>query len=57
MDKREKMFAAGENPDDISFDEIPQDDTGVNTRTGFPVHKCVIKKDKNLLIKPSTLKL
>lgn len=36
MDKREKMAARGEDPEDISFDDIPNDDNGVNTRTGFP---------------------
>jgi len=45
MDKRLKMFAKGEDPDDISFDDLQNDESGANTRTGFPAYKRVIKND------------
>jgi len=48
-DKREKMFARGENPDDVNLDDIAGGDEGVNTRNGFAPYKRIMNHNKNLL--------
>ena len=49
--KREELLAKGENPDDYTMDDLPNQDDGVNTRNGFPQYKPVMKHNKNLLSK------
>ena len=54
-DKREKMFARGENPDDYNLDDITGGDEGVNTRNGFAPYKRIMNHNKNLLAKPKSV--
>jgi len=50
--KQRDKIAKGENPNDISIDQVPNHENGVNTRTGFPKYSRIMPQNSNLLIKP-----
>ncbi|KAL4502192.1 hypothetical protein ABPG72_000427 [Tetrahymena utriculariae] len=50
--KRQEKIEKGEDPNDISIDQIPNNESGVNTRNGFPKMPRIIQQSNKLLVKP-----
>lgn len=54
LQKQKLKVSRGENPLDNSLDDIPNDESGVNTRNGFPKMQRIMRKDPTKLYKPKS---
>ena len=53
--KQKDKLLKGEDPNEISLDQIPNKDDGANTRNGFPKLPKIMQKNAPVLIKPKSL--